>query len=832
MTAMNACRFFVRHLLRRHWRATLVLGVGLGIAMAVPVSAWEVARRTDGAFPAFVRRSFAGLDGAVAQGFICPEGATEEELVASNFEACFNTPEVDAERLAARPDVIAATRLSWVIANVVVPATGQNARLGIELFLSDPIVLDGEFVSFGNAEGRGRLLEGRLADFNANEVVVNEAFTEQFGLRAGDTVSLSLYSRDEFAASQEGSTPPSRPPTSILIAGVLRWPTDLLSSLGGDQNAQAQGTKIEAGPGLLAAFGGDVATTGVLVSFVPRAGVDAETVVVDEFGDRIHQIDRYPDLSRDAVATIQRSTHLQANGVRVFAAATAIAAAVFGGQILVRQLRREIGARETLAALGWRSSDIRVVALLRMSTIGLIMVATAIVATYLSSPIGSIGVAQRADFGATFHTDWRAMVAGVVGITVVAAASALLGARRLRTRTTSLFEPFARALGLASSISPAARLGTASLWPVGSARVQAARRTSSASCFTAAAVVVAAAVLVGSLTTLIDTPRNYGFPWDVQVGRFERSPELVDEAVESIKAIPDVSAASLLYSADSARIDDTTQRLIAFGPVADYTIVTPTITEGHAPLGANEVALGRPLADKLNKHIGDTIDVVNLEDTTTGAAAPLELTIVGYTVVMSLFPTVEPSDAVLVHYSVLEDSGGRSILLRLRDGEHTAALEQLRTAFPNTFARPAPPISVLNLDRTAGLPTLLAIVVAILASATVIHALIIISRGSRRDMTMLRVFGATAAHARSTMFWLATALTTPALVLGAIIGLVGGRLGWQQIARERALDQVPTYALLAIALVIIGGIVVANLVAWLPARRATTGTPGTILRAE
>ena len=36
---------------------------------------------------------------------------------------------------------------------------------------------------------------------------------------------------------------------------------------------------------------------------------------------------------------------------------------------------------------------------------------------------------------------------------------------------------------------------------------------------------------------------------------------------------------------------------------------------------------------------------------------------------------------------------------------------------------------------------------------------------------------------RSTMFWLATALTLPALVLGSMVGLIGGRWGWQQIAQ-------------------------------------------------
>jgi hypothetical protein len=163
----------------------------------------------------------------------------------------------------------------------------------------------------------------------------------------------------------------------MRIVGVMRWPTDLLSSLGREDNPYLRLTKIEAGSALLAAFDGDVARNGYLVSFVPRAGVDADTIVIDEFGDRPHQVDHYTELATDPIATIQRSAHLQANGVRVFAAATAIAAAVFGGQILVRQARREIGARDTLAALGWRGSDIRFVALLRMAIVGLIMIATA-----------------------------------------------------------------------------------------------------------------------------------------------------------------------------------------------------------------------------------------------------------------------------------------------------------------------------------------------------------------------------------------------------------------------------------------------------------------------
>ena len=185
---------------------------------------------------------------------------------------------------------------------------------------------------------------------------------------------------------------------------------------------------------------------------------------------------------------------------------------------------------------------------------------------------------------------------------------------------------------------------------------------------------MAAAVLAGSLTSLINTPRNYGFPWDAQVGRFGGSPELLDEAVSSIKAVPEVSAASMLYSADFATIDGDTQSLIAVASIDGYDNVTPTITEGHAPLAANEVALGRPLADKLHKHIGDTVELINQNDTTSGQ--PQQMTIVGYTVLMSFFPTVEPRDAVLVDPSLIEGFGGQALLVSLGTANRSAVLDQ------------------------------------------------------------------------------------------------------------------------------------------------------------
>ena len=82
------------------------------------------------------------------------------------------------------------------------------------------------------------------------------------------------------------------------------------------------------------------------------------------------------------------------------------------------------------------------------------------------------------------------------------------------------------------------------------------------------------------------------------------------------------------------------------------------------------------------------------------------------------------------------------------------------------------------------------------------------------------------------MLWSASVLVGPPVVLGAAIGLVVGRVGWWAIARERALDQPPISAWPWIAVVIVGGLTLANMVAWLPARRGAHTPAATVLRAE
>jgi ABC-type antimicrobial peptide transport system permease subunit len=70
------------------------------------------------------------------------------------------------------------------------------------------------------------------------------------------------------------------------------------------------------------------------------------------------------------------------------------------------------------------------------------------------------------------------------------------------------------------------------------------------------------------------------------------------------------------------------------------------------------------------------------------------------------------------------------------------------------------------------------------------------------------------------------------LVIGIPLGLAVGRLAWTWVADEVPLVYVSPVALVAVGLVIPIALVVANLIAALPGRRASRLAPATVLRTE
>ena len=809
---MSADRFVAGHLIRRHWLATVVLGIGLGLAAAVPVTSWGIARRTDRAFAEFRFASLRGLAGVRGVTF-CPEGSS----------GCFppHNPIAEQQEISRWPEVRGTARQAAAIAAVSTLAHPQPQRTIVELHYDAPLMIDGELIT---ESGRARLVAGRVANFDgSDEVMANEAFLSSRGATLGDVIKLGLYSGAEFDKAGEGAVGPSRGFRDVRIVGVIRLPRDLraVPSNGG---IYTDAGDLLVGRGVFETFGGDAAVYGIGLYILPKDdSVSLDNLLAERYPTRSSTFDIGSD-EHDLLDATARSVHLQANSALAFAWASGLAALLFGGQSLLGQLRRELAMRRTLSAIGLGSTDLGRIVALRIAPIAALAAATSSAVAVLASPLGPIGIARRAELNSGIKADAMAVAVGAATLVAALAAVAAIAVRTASRRQTSPN----RWASFVVSLSPSARAGLAF-----TRRAHAQRRAAVVACVAAAGSAVAALVLVTSLGALVAHPARYGFAWDAQVGNFGSSQQAAD-GLRLVRKVPHITGAVGLVSQDSV-VEGGYEPLLAFDGIDGYDRLDPRVSDGRLPLTAREIALGRPLAEALHKRVGDSVKVTM--ETIDGNQTE-SLTLVGYALVTNLFPSIDPKNAVFVDSSLIRANGGgapnvaQSILVRVDPSYRSETAAALQTAFPNTYATAVPPPDVLNLQRVSNAPPLLALVIGILAGASVLHALALIARVSRRDLVTFRALGASTRQARASLQWSASVLVAPAIVVGAVLGLIGGQIAWRSIAHARALDQAPTTPTASILVMLVVGVVVTNAAAWLPARRHTNTASAASLRSE
>ena len=147
-------------------------------------------------------------------------------------------------------------------------------------------------------------------------------------------------------------------------------------------------------------------------------------------------------------------------------------------------------------------------------------------------------------------------------------------------------------------------------------------------------------------------------------------------------------------------------------------------------------------------------------------------------------------------------------------------------------ARAVLPIAVVTLGDLRSLPLTLGVFFALLASATVAHALVTTVRRRRRELAIMRSIGLTRRQSRIAIAWQATIIAAAGVVIGVPLGIVAGRALWRQLAHNFPVVYVPPLALLAVLLVVPAAILLANLLAALPARSAARIRPAEALRTE
>jgi hypothetical protein len=336
----------------------------------------------------------------------------------------------------------------------------------------------------------------------------------------------------------------------------------------------------------------------------------------------------------------------------------------------------------------------------------------------------------------------------------------------------------------------------------------------------AVGVAVAAATFAASLHHLLRTPSLYGQTWDFEtdwgsippqvVGRLRRDPGI------SALALGAVAPVEVGKREVGARATDDVKASIGV-----------PVLEGRAPRRPGEALLGPKTLDSLHKAVGDKVVVnsgprrVSLLIVGRGILPTTKWNNLGEGIAMSYrsFKRIEPK----AQTGVAE--------IRFTNGpERRAAERRVVAIFDGTAA--VRPTEVGDFAGVNGMPIIIAALFAGAGIAMLGHALVISVRRRRRDLAILKTLGFTRGQVAAAVAWQATTVASIGVLLGAPLGVLVGRFGWNQFAEQLGVVPAAVTPIGVTLLVAPVTILIANAIAALPGRAAARTRPAVVLRSE
>jgi putative ABC transport system permease protein len=776
-----------------------------------------MARRTSTVYDRFI----AYEDAPTMVVFGCTDGVPEESIAANYQEACGTYDYADLlDFLATDPGVLAAGRWTLAISNVAAadyPDDGWRQLV--------PVAIDG---AVHDGLGVPIVVDGRLSDPNdATEATINEEEADRLGIGVGDDVIVTPYRRAEFDIAGEGQVPPGGPSTTVTVVGITRRPSDLLGRLGG-RSIYEDTSAVMVGPAWWDAIDGDAAVYGIGVGVKTAPGYTNDDVIAsihERWPQRPWQIDTGSQLGQDNQQTVRDAIRLQAIGLYLVAAVVALAGLLFAGQALSRQSRLEWSDAGVLDAIGMTRRDMVRAGAIRSAAIAAVAAGAAFVMTTALSPLGPIGIGRAAEPHPGVDLDGLVLGVGLplIALFVVASALVPIAIMRQRTAATSSVASTPRGLGLLPPPGVAGRAMASSRrtgrLALGSAVVGVAFATAAG---------IAALSLAASYDDLRADPARYGSAWDAQVGNV--GDESQQTATRSrLEAIDGIESVGILSTTGVA--DDPNFTVYAGEPFLG-DVELGTVVEGRAPTKPTEIALGRSSMHSFGVGIGDRITLTDPSD----AANAFTFDVVGRVVVNDA-QTSRPGVGGLVNadamHVIAPETMSQTYVVWVEPGvDRAATMASLRQAFPTTFLEASTPRQVTNLGLVSNQPVLVALIIALLAGAALIHALVTSVRGSRRQIGVLKSIGFTNGQVVSSVAWHASLLAGGALVLGVPLGIVTGRVAWRTIVDDLGVASAPDVPLVVVVGVALSVLVVANLAALAPGWAAARTRAAIALRTE
>jgi ABC-type lipoprotein release transport system permease subunit len=672
-----------------------------------------------------------------------------------------------------------------------------------------------------------RIVAGRLPE-SATEVAVPVAIVSTYHARVGRTITVRLV--------DQSTNTPRIVPTEFTVTGIIAVPGEFppYSDLGPPRLhfSAAFYNKYQSFGGFPYTFVRLKRGAADMPAFLKSLGAISHGLPVIGY--------RQEDLARN----VERSFHLQAVALELFALFLAIVAALVLGQTLGRQAMAEGVDYPALRALGMTRRQLFGLGVIRASILSVAGIALAIPIAIALSPLAPTGLARAADPNPGVHFDLVALAGGAAIALVVLMLLVLIPCARA-ARLAERDEVFGRAESGAErasrSVEAVTRAGASAPAVVGMrlALEPGRGRTAVPVRTTIAGVVLAIAALTitlsfgASLRYLLDTPRLYGQTWDEGVGWDNVSPQQFAQAIAAARADPNVEKAAPVSAGVPFLVDGVPADGMVVPPEAETFL--PPIESGRGPRAADEIALGPKTLRRINKNVGDEVSV-----SVVGVPAK-SFRVVGRLVVPTVGHTANLGEGSVVTNGGIEQffpgsDAPDEFVVRFKPGvNETKARAQLEKDVAPAGAStqdPTTPGDLLNFGRSRNLPLILSGLLVLLGLGTLAHALVTSINRRRRDFAICKTLGFTRRDVARAIAWQSSTFIVVSLVFGLVIGVIAGRALWSVYANQLGILNVPRIPLVTLLLIIPSAALLANGLALLPARSAAGTRPAIVLRAE
>jgi ABC-type lipoprotein release transport system permease subunit len=789
---------------RRRWRSLAVLTLLIAVASGTVFAALAGARR-----------------GASAQSRL------QERTRPATATVYANDPKFDWEQIRALPGVEA-------LATFVV--TYGTALEGFpDGSIAFPPADDGEMRTIE----RPVVFSGRLPDpARADEAVVTAKFASKHHKDVGDTVVLRLPTPAQVANGE--STDHGRlagPRVTLHIVGVVRSPW-----LAAD-TPEGEGTLIPSA-GLTAAYRSNLVGGGAGAEYINaivrlRGGGSA----VSAFRDAAVRI--RPDLEVVNLPSeqrqVQRASTFEARCLLAFAAAALVAALFLVGAAIVRYSSAGASELLSLRPLGMTPQQRVGAAGIAPVIAGVLGAAVGVVGAIVASQWFPLGTAQLLEPSPGIDIDWTVLAPGfgfvviaVLGAAVIAARLATTSAQRdLPSRRSTVARTAARA-GLPVPLVVGARFA---LEP-GRGRAAVPVRPALIGAVAGVLGILASLTFAGAVSDAAAKPARFGqtFQLVAYMGLSSEDFGPTGPLYAVLAKNPDVAALNdVKLGVATARRGDTSVSVYGNTPVSNAMAVV--ITAGRQAGSADEVVLAPRSAAALHARLGDTVSL-------TGDRGAVRLHVSGIGFVPQGPHNTYADGAWMTpagYRTLFNGFQYHEALVSLRPGVKpsvaaAALVNAVLTAIPEAqgfefdFAYDPPQVAQIRQVRV--LPVVLGSFLGLLAIGAIGHALATAVRRRSHDLAVLRALGMTPPQSVGVVATQATVLAVVGLVFGVPLGIALGRFVWRAVADSTPLQYTSPPAALPLALIGPAALLVVNLLAAWPGRRAAGMRITEVLRTE